>query len=235
MLATARPYVYTEAETLKLNSMARTTKSNRTAPNPSTHTRILEAAFGLFRDKGIEATTTREIAELADVNEVTLFRHFGSKAGLIEATLRSCLAEAASQMSAGSPLRADASVEDILRTLAERVSQLSRQRSDVLLMVLRNVHQYPQLMHIIDDERAAMLQALRQFMQQQMDAGQIRRMDPAVASALLLFPLSLVHVLGTGVSRMTAPDLDVQAFERELIRMYMSYMLHTSGQHTPAT
>ena len=144
--------------------------------------------------------------------------------------MRNCLAEAACHMTAGSPLRSDASVEGILRTLAERVSHLSRERSDVLLMVLRNVHQYPQLMHIIDDERAGMLQALRIFMQQQMDAGHIRRMDPAVASALLLFPLSLVHVLGTGVSRMTSPDLDVQAFERELIRMYLGYMISPSEQ-----
>ena len=210
--------------------MARAPKSDRTATVPTTHARILDAAFVLFRDKGIEATTTREIAEMADVNEVTLFRHFGSKAGLIEATMRNCLAEAAGHMTAGSPLRSDASVEGILRTLAERVSHLSRERSDVLLMVLRNVHQYPQLMHIIDDERAGMLQALRIFMQQQMDAGHIRRMDPAVASALLLFPLSLVHVLGTGVSRMTSPDLDVQAFERELIRMYLAYMISPSEQ-----
>ena len=44
-----------------------------------TKNRILDAALDLFSEKGYEASTTKEIAERAVVNEVTLFRHFGSK------------------------------------------------------------------------------------------------------------------------------------------------------------
>lgn len=53
----------------------------------STHQRLLEAALQLFTTQGITETTTRQIAELADVNEVTLFRHFGSKYGLLLAVM----------------------------------------------------------------------------------------------------------------------------------------------------
>lgn len=45
--------------------------------------RILEAAFVLFSERGIDATTTREVAQAAGVNEVTLFRHFGTKDCLV--------------------------------------------------------------------------------------------------------------------------------------------------------
>jgi len=41
--------------------------------------RILAAAFDLFSDKGFMVTSTREIAQQANVAEVTLFRHFASK------------------------------------------------------------------------------------------------------------------------------------------------------------
>lgn len=44
-----------------------------------THDRILKAALDLFSRNGYTGTTTHEIAERAGVNEVTLFRHFGSK------------------------------------------------------------------------------------------------------------------------------------------------------------
>jgi AcrR family transcriptional regulator len=44
--------------------------------------RILDAALQLFSEKGYEGTTTREISERAGVNEVTIFRHFGSKEAL---------------------------------------------------------------------------------------------------------------------------------------------------------
>jgi AcrR family transcriptional regulator len=48
-----------------------------------THQRLLQAAKELFTRQGITQTTTRQIAEVAGVNEVTLFRHFGSKPGLL--------------------------------------------------------------------------------------------------------------------------------------------------------
>ena len=53
----------------------------------STRTRLIEAALQLFAQKGVTETTTKEVAELAQVNEVTLFRHFGSKHGLLLAVM----------------------------------------------------------------------------------------------------------------------------------------------------
>jgi AcrR family transcriptional regulator len=53
------------------------------SPKPSTKDRLLAAALELFIDQGIPATTTKAIAERAEVNEVTLFRHFGNKNGLL--------------------------------------------------------------------------------------------------------------------------------------------------------
>lgn len=50
-----------------------------------TRSRILAATRELMAKKGRRGTTTREIAELAGVNEATLFRHFGSKDAIIEA------------------------------------------------------------------------------------------------------------------------------------------------------
>lgn len=48
---------------------------------------LLEAALRVYGEGGFRAATTRRIAEEAGVNEVTLFRLFGSKAALITAAL----------------------------------------------------------------------------------------------------------------------------------------------------
>ncbi|HEY9670356.1 MAG TPA: TetR family transcriptional regulator [Waterburya sp.] len=53
----------------------------------STRQRLIDAALELFTSQGVTETTTRQIAELAQVNEVTLFRHFGNKQGLLLAVL----------------------------------------------------------------------------------------------------------------------------------------------------
>ena len=51
--------------------------------------KILQAAGQLFARQGYYATTTREIARLAEVSENTLFRHFENKEDLFWASLDS--------------------------------------------------------------------------------------------------------------------------------------------------
>lgn len=53
----------------------------------STRQRLIHAALELFAAQGVTETTTRQIAELAQVNEVTLFRQFGNKHGLVKAVI----------------------------------------------------------------------------------------------------------------------------------------------------
>jgi len=52
----------------------------------SNRQRLIQAALKLFAAQGMTETTTREIAEL-EVNEVTLFRHFGNKNNLLLAVI----------------------------------------------------------------------------------------------------------------------------------------------------
>ena len=54
---------------------------------PVSRERILEAAARVYAMHGFRGATTRLIANEAGVNEVTLFRTFGSKSALIEAVL----------------------------------------------------------------------------------------------------------------------------------------------------
>jgi AcrR family transcriptional regulator len=57
-----------------------------TLQNPARR-RLIRAALRLFAAQGVTETTTKQIAELAEVNEVTLFRQFGSKHGLLLAVI----------------------------------------------------------------------------------------------------------------------------------------------------
>jgi AcrR family transcriptional regulator len=57
-----------------------------------TRTRLIEAASQVFASLGVQGATTREIARVAGVNEVTLFRHFASKEQLLGAVIKNALA-----------------------------------------------------------------------------------------------------------------------------------------------
>ncbi len=52
-----------------------------------TRQRILDAALAVFGRDGISGATTREIARVAKVNEVTLFRYFKNKNELLRQTI----------------------------------------------------------------------------------------------------------------------------------------------------
>lgn len=63
------------------------------APPPDTREAILAAALEAYSKYGFRGATTRRIAEIAGVNEVTLFRHFGSKEALVGEALRGLSSE----------------------------------------------------------------------------------------------------------------------------------------------
>ncbi|MDU5107526.1 MULTISPECIES: TetR/AcrR family transcriptional regulator [unclassified Clostridium] len=54
--------------------------------NNDTSKKIMKVALKLFSEQGYYPTTTKQIAEEADVNELTIFRHFGSKSNLFQVT-----------------------------------------------------------------------------------------------------------------------------------------------------
>ncbi len=58
----------------------------------ATSDRLLKAAIEVFSTKGYVGATTREIANLAEVSEVTLFRHFQSKEQLLRAVVQDIMA-----------------------------------------------------------------------------------------------------------------------------------------------
>jgi AcrR family transcriptional regulator len=74
----------------------------------ATRDRLIQSALELFTAQGVGNTTTRSIAERAEVNEVTLFRHFGNKHGLLLAVLE----EAAVFRTLGETLLSHASLTD---------------------------------------------------------------------------------------------------------------------------
>ena len=53
-----------------------------------TEEKILKAATKLFSEYGFNGVSTKKIAEVAGVNEVTIFRHFTNKSNLLQAVIK---------------------------------------------------------------------------------------------------------------------------------------------------
>jgi AcrR family transcriptional regulator/site-specific recombinase XerD len=109
----------------------------------STRQRLIDAALELFAAQGVAETTTRQIAELAQVNEVTLFRHFGNKHGLLLAVI----SDSAVFKDLGELLRKQAnqttSVHQALKDYASDRLQALEQVPELVLSVVGEARQYP--------------------------------------------------------------------------------------------
>ncbi len=80
-------------------------------------TRILDAASGLFAARGYQATTTRMIAEASGLNEVTIFRSFTNKQGVLAAVV--------GRVAARQPGNVLAELQDVpVREAVRRLAQL---------------------------------------------------------------------------------------------------------------
>ena len=92
--------------------------------------RILEAAKRVYAKHGFRGATTRLIAIEADVNEVTIFRTFGSKAALFDSLMQSHVAQSPLPVLPDEPINPEAEIvrwcSSVLANLREHSSLLRK-------------------------------------------------------------------------------------------------------------
>jgi len=109
-----------------------------------TRLRIMKMALQLFSQKGYYQTTTKEIALAAKINELTLFRHFGSKANLLQEITEFYLVDAnISNILEGTD---NLSFEAIISVISKRIYEL----------YIQNTELYKIQMKLGDDEKETM-------------------------------------------------------------------------------
>ncbi len=88
---------------------------------------IIEAALRAFGERGIEATSLREVAKAAGVSPALIVHHFGGKEGLVAAVDEAALEEFGVAYSAG----ATSADIDLLRLRSEQTTRAMRQHPEV--------------------------------------------------------------------------------------------------------
>ena len=111
----------------------------RRGPAPTKHVDILWAATRLFARRGVAQTTTREIAAEAGTTERTLFKHFGSKEGLVQAVMTEAVMEHV----------APASLETLRQAIETQGGELRRWHAGLLQARSRAIAESPELARLL--------------------------------------------------------------------------------------
>jgi len=144
-----------------------------------TRQRILYAAAQLFAEQGYARATTRALAAAAGVNEVTLFRHFGSKqnifASVVEAFAGPALAAALETQLTGD-YRQD------LLAMGQQVLGLLLERREAMRLMLCEAEHFPEVRQTLAQNPRRLRQALSAYLEAQIARGQVRPLHTEAAA-----------------------------------------------------
>jgi AcrR family transcriptional regulator len=172
---------------------------------------ILDAAIMVIAQHGYEGATTRQIAAAANINEVTLFRRFGSKEKLLKAALEH---QAEHFGAAGIEYTGDIEA-DFIRVV-QFYQNVMQHRGRIIPMLLAEIPRQPELLELMQTPRS-MIKNVLELIERYQQEGILIEEPPSQAFAALLGAVFLGGMVGA-----IYPDLLTVAFNaREYVQNYL--------------
>lgn len=199
----------------------RTTKTEG-IPDP-TRERIIDAALQVFAESGFKDATTQKIARRAKVNEVTIFRQFGTKKALFTAVMieRSPVSQVRKVVSFDMKIP----VEELMFRNVKTVLGILRESRHLYMVMLGDIWRLPKSRGFepyLPIGRG--LDFLSAFFQMLMDSGKIRRMDSRILAKAWMGTIQFYFLTGDilGIERLTQAEEDRTI--REFIGIFLNGM-----------
>lgn len=182
-------------------------------------TRILRAAAEVYTEAGFKGTTTRRIAEVADVNEITLFRQFGNKDALVKAALLQSYQQESPVM-LGEPEDPPQELYDWARATVHHWHD-SRH---LIFRVMGDLIEYPELAPDICREPASHHDRLTCYLRRMQERGlTTNEFVPEAAAGLILGSVFSHAVWREHLRDKDMPPLDV------IVQNYVQLLLNAVG------
>lgn len=181
---------------------------------------LLSAAARVYAEAGYRGATTRRIALAAGVNEITLFRHFGSKDALLREALARCQDPHSDELLPESP------VDPLAELLAWAGSHITdmRGRQALIRTCMGEFAEHPGLFVPENSGPVRAARALTQYLTRLRQRGLARaEFDPAAAAALLIGTL-----FADAMGRDIMPDLYANHPDKAL-KEYIALFLRGIG------
>lgn len=170
---------------------------------------IIQAAAWLFASKGFHRTTTRDIAEAAEVSEGTLYNYFENKDDLLIGIMD--MLTAAQQIETHFDHPVDEEVGEFLLTFMRQRREYIDEKGPMLQSVLSEILVDPALRNrYYQEDVLPGIQELERNLQARIDIGQLKSSRPELTARILtglITGLYILEVLGDPLIRDQWEDL----------------------------
>ena len=151
-----------------------------------TEVRILEAAVQLFARHGFSGTSTREIAQLAGVNETTLFRYYGTKKELFWAALEARLSRIKLSRELQSALGGDDDPAEVLPRVFQFIVELIWEQPELMRVLYVSALELPRSDEIYRKHLGAIFDSISAYLTRCARRGAICAVDAHMATLAFL-------------------------------------------------
>ncbi|HET7585098.1 MAG TPA: TetR/AcrR family transcriptional regulator [Gemmatimonadaceae bacterium] len=187
--------------------------------------RLLHAAALVYAEMGFRGATTRRIAQHAGVNEITLFRHFGSKHALIHEALHSATLDEVLPSLPDTPARPEAELAEWAVRFAEH---LARNRS-MIRTCMGELEEHPENGSCVTRSPVVAHDMLAAYLRRLRAHGfAAHDVDSSTAASMLMGALFCIAVSGDLVPELYPRPLDQTA------RTYVRYFVRSIAPALPA-
>lgn len=174
-----------------------------------TEVRIVEAAVQLFSRQGFKGTSTRDIAELAQVNEATLFRHFGRKIDLFWAAADSRLERLKLSRELQTGLASDADPETVIPMIVSFIMDGMFKQPELMRLLYVAGFELSGAERVLGEHLGPIFDSINSYFRRCASKGLIDDLDPAVATLGLAGAVGAHYTL----QRLFTRDQDMKATE----------------------
>jgi AcrR family transcriptional regulator len=159
---------------------------HKSAGTSVTEVRIIEAAAQLFAHNGFKGTTTRDIAQLADLNEATLFRYFPRKPDLFCAALKSHVARVKLGRDTQISLASDDAPTIVVPLLIAFVMDNLKNQPDLRRLLHVAAFELPEAEMMIREHLGPIFDMVCGYFKRCVEKGTMRNVAPSLAALGLL-------------------------------------------------
>lgn len=182
----------------------------------------MRAAIALFSRQGYYQTGTREIARLADISEVTLFRYFEHKEDIFIAALQSSFKSVESRLNMFSRGIDGRTPEEVLPKIVNLLVDITTFSPELIRLagvaVLEMRGKYQDLCcHLL----APLFTAIAKYLRLNIENGRLRNLNPAIVTAAIAMTIIVQPELSKFIEGCELSKLN----GRETLEEYSSFWL----------